>query len=72
MSYSSLSDNGILQIFSFFLNDYMELFKTVPAYSWLFVYYDFGDKSDLRTMNHFEFFWTKMLDFSSIMCVFWR
>ena len=57
---------------AFFLNDYMELFKTVPAYSWLFVYYDFGDKSDLRRMNHFEFFWTKMLDFSSIMCVFWR
>ena len=33
MSYSSLSDNGMLQIFSFLLNDYMELFKTVPAYS---------------------------------------
>ena len=23
----------------FKLNDYMELFKTVPAYSWLFIYY---------------------------------
>jgi len=34
MSYSSLSDNGMLQIFSFWLNDYMEFFKTVPAYSW--------------------------------------
>ena len=21
------------------LNDYMELFKTVPAYSWLFIYF---------------------------------
>ena len=40
MSYSSLSDNGMLQIFSFFLlNDYMELFKTVPAYSWIFIYF---------------------------------
>ena len=38
MSYSSLSDNEMLQIFSF-LNDYMELFKTVPAYSWLFIYF---------------------------------
>ena len=35
----------------------MELFKTVPAYSWLFVYYDLGDKSEnLRRINHFEFF----------------
>ena len=34
MSYSSLCDNGM-----FFLNDYMELFKTVPAYSWLFIYF---------------------------------
>ena len=40
MSYSSLSDNGMLQIFSFFkLNDYMELFKTIRAYSWLFIYF---------------------------------
>ena len=23
----------------FYLNDYMELFKTVPAYSWLFIYF---------------------------------
>ena len=40
MSYSSLSDNRMFQIFSFFyLNDYMELFKTVSAYSWLFIYF---------------------------------
>ena len=33
MSYSSLSDNGMLQKFSFFkLKDYMELFKTVTAH----------------------------------------
>ena len=39
--------------------------------------YDLGDKSEnLRRMNHFEkfkaneFFLLKMLDFSSIMCVF--
>ena len=43
--------------------------------------YDLGDKSEnLRRMNHFEkfnkanriFFLQKVLDFSSIMCVFWR
>ena len=39
MSYSSLSNNGMLQMFDFLLNDYMELFKTVPAYSWLFIYF---------------------------------
>ena len=42
--------------------------------------YDLGDKSEnLRRMNHFEklnkanrnLFWQKMLDSSSIMCVFW-
>ena len=33
MSYSSLSDNGMLQKFSCFkLKDYMELFKTVTAH----------------------------------------
>ena len=30
----------------FQLNDYMELFKTVPAYSWLFIY--FRNYRDLR------------------------
>jgi len=30
MSYSSLSDNEMLQIFIFYLNDYMELFKLFP------------------------------------------
>ena len=40
MSYSSLSDNGMLQIFSFLiLNMIMELFETVPAYSWLFIFF---------------------------------
>ena len=40
MSYSSLSDNGMLQIFSFFNQiDYMEPFKTVSAYSWLFIHF---------------------------------
>ena len=43
--------------------------------------YEFGDKSEnLRKMNHFEkfdkanrnFFLQKMLDFSRIICVFWR
>ena len=43
--------------------------------------YDLGDKSEnFRRMNHFEkfnkanriFFLQKMLDFSSIICVFWR
>jgi len=43
--------------------------------------YDLGDKSEnVRKMNHFEkfdkanrnFFLQKMLDFSSIICVFWR
>ena len=43
--------------------------------------YDLGDKSEILTkMNHFEklnkanriYFWQKMQDFSSIMCVFWR
>jgi len=38
MSYSSLSNNGMLQIFSFLLIDDMELYKTVPAYSWLFIF----------------------------------
>ena len=42
--------------------------------------YDLGDKSEnLRRMNHFEkfnktniiFFLQKVLDFLSIMCVFW-
>ena len=40
MSYSSLSNNGMLQISIFFkFNHYMELFKTVPAYLWLFIYF---------------------------------
>ena len=43
--------------------------------------YDLGDKSEnLGRINHFEkfnkatrnFFLQKSLDFSSIMCVFWR
>jgi len=42
--------------------------------------YDLGDKSEnLRRMNYFEKFYKtnriflqKMLDFSSINCVFWR
>ncbi len=43
--------------------------------------YDLGDKSEnLRRMNHFEkfnkanrnFFLQKMLDFSIIICAFWR
>ena len=37
--------------------------------------YDLGDKSEnLRRINHFEKFnkANRMLDFSSIMCVFWR
>ena len=36
MSYSSLSDR-MCRSLVFYLNDYMELFKTVPAYSWLFI-----------------------------------
>ena len=39
MSYSSLSDNGMLQILSFLLKWLLELFKTVPAYSWIFIYF---------------------------------
>ena len=39
MSYFSLSDNGMLQISSFLLNDCMELIKTVPANSLLFIYF---------------------------------
>ena len=39
MSYSSLSVNGMLQMFSFLLNDYMELFKTVPhIHGYLFIF----------------------------------
>ena len=46
MSYSLLSDNGMLQIFSFLTNDYKKLFKAVPAYSWPFTY--FRKYRDLR------------------------
>ena len=39
MSYSSLSDNGMLEIFSFELNDYMELFKLFPhIHGYLFIF----------------------------------
>ena len=41
MSYSSLSDNGMLQIFSFKIKWLygMELFRTVTAYSCIFIYF---------------------------------
>ena len=39
MSYSSLSDNGMLQIFSFLINLSYGTLKTVPAYSWLLIYF---------------------------------
>ena len=43
MSYSLLSDNGMLQTFSFLINDFMELFKSVPAYFWLFFLFIFAN-----------------------------
>ena len=39
MSYSSLSNNGMLQMFSFLIKWLYGALKTVPAYSWLFIYF---------------------------------
>ena len=36
MSYSALSDNGMLQMFIFVIK---WLYGTLPAYSWIFIYF---------------------------------